>query len=119
MKLRHYEIVQDSDKLKVDLQEVFMKYKTIKQWAYIEHNRCDTRPHYHIYVNFGTAVESELVAKWFNLGYVNDKGEEKTGENFIRRITGRKADMLAYLTHENAPHKVQYSRDEVTSNCCA
>ena len=31
MKLRHYEIVQDSDKFKVDLQEVFMKYKTIKQ----------------------------------------------------------------------------------------
>lgn len=117
MKLRHYEIVQDSDKLKVDLQEVFMKYKTIKQWAYIEHNRCDTRPHYHIYINFGgSSVESELVAKWFNLGYVNDKGEEKTGENFIRRVTGRKADMLAYLTHENAPHKVQYSRDEVTSN---
>ena len=38
------EIVTDADKLKVDIQETCMKYKTIKQWAYILHDKDDTRP---------------------------------------------------------------------------
>lgn len=55
MQLKHYEIVTDADKLKVDIQKVCMEHKTIKQWAYILHDKDDTRPHYHIYVNFGKA----------------------------------------------------------------
>lgn len=35
MHLQQYEIVQNKDKLKVDIQATCMKYKTIKQWAYI------------------------------------------------------------------------------------
>ena len=73
----------------------FMEYKTIKQWAYILHDKDDTRPHYHIYINFGkSSVDTKLVASWFKLGYVNDKGEECTGENFINKVKGRKVDML-------------------------
>ena len=48
MNLRQMEIVTDQDKLNVDIQETCMKYKTIKQWAYILHDKDDTRPHYHI-----------------------------------------------------------------------
>ncbi len=55
MQLKHYEIVTDVDKLKVDIQKVCMEHKTIKHWAYILHDKDDTRAHYHIYVNFGNA----------------------------------------------------------------
>lgn len=117
MHLKQYEIVMDVDKLKVDLQATFMKYKTIKKWAYIIHDKDDTRPHYHIYVNFGkTGVPSDLVARWFNLGYTDAEGVEHSGENFIEKVKGREADMLQYLTHENEPYKHHYSRDEVHSN---
>ena len=117
MQLRHYEIVQDEDKLKVDLQATFMKYTTIKQWAYILHDKDDTRPHYHIYINFGrSSVDSKIVAKWFELGYTDENGLEHTGENFINKILSRKAGMLAYLCHENEPNKHRYDRSEVKSN---
>lgn len=118
MHLRQYEIVQDTDKLKVDIQATCMKYKTIKQWAYILHDKDDTRPHYHIYLNFGTSIDSKLVAEWFQLGYTDKNGKEQTGEQFIEKVKGRKADVLMYLTHENESQKYKhtYAREEVHSN---
>lgn len=118
MNCRHYEIVIDQDKLKVDLQATFMKYTTIKKWAYILHDKDDTRPHYHIYVYFGTGVPSSLVAQWFNLAYINKDGKEYTGEQFIEKVHGRMSDMLMYLTHENESQKYKhiYDRSEVISN---
>ncbi len=108
MNLRQYEIVTDVDKLQVDIQEVCKKYKTIKQWAYINHDKDDTRPHYHIYLNFGkSSCDSKMVAEWF-----------KVPENFIEKVKGHKTDMLMYLTHgnESQKNKHQYSVDEVISN---
>lgn len=108
MQLKHYEIVTDADKLKVDIQKVCMEHKTIKQWAYILHDKDDTRPHYHIYVNFGKAgVDHKLVANWFSVD-----------ENFIEKVKGKKADMLIYLIHgqSDQQNKHQYSPDEVVSN---
>ena len=105
---RHYEIVCDVDKLNVDLQATFMKYKTIKQWAYIIHDKDDTRPHYHIYINFGNScVSSDMVAKWFDVP-----------ENFVGKVKGRKTDVLAYLTHSNESqqHKHQYQPTDVVAN---
>lgn len=108
MQLRQMEIVTDKDKLSVDIQETCMKYKTIKQWAYILHNKDDTRPHYHIYLNFGTSsCDTKMVAGWFGLA-----------ENFISKVKGRKTDMLLYLTHGNnsQKNKYQYSPSEIVSN---
>ncbi len=105
---RHFEIMTDADKLQVDIQEVCNGYKTIKNWAYILHDKDDTRPHYHIYVHFGTsAVSLDLVAKWF-----------KVPENFVSKVKGRRVDVLQYLTHSNdtQQHKHQYSPDEVIAN---
>lgn len=118
MHLRQYEIVTDRDKLKVDIQATCMKYTTIKQWAYILHDKDDTREHYHIYLNFGTGVDSKLVAQWFKLGYTDENGVEHSGENFISKVKGRKADILLYLTHENESQKYKhiYDRSEVHSN---
>lgn len=107
MKLRQMEIVTDLDKLEVDLQATFMKYKTIKQWAYIVHDKDDTRPHYHIYLHFDSSVDTALVAKWF-----------KVPENFISKVKGRQADILKYLTHSNdtQKYKHQYDTSEVFAN---
>ena len=108
MQLRQCEIVCDVDKMPVDIQETIMKYKTIKQWAYIVHDKDDTRPHYHIYLNFGaSSVDTEMVGKWFGLA-----------DNFVSKVKGRKVDMLEYLTHSNESqkNKHQYSPSEVKAN---
>lgn len=105
---KHYEIVTDVDKLNVDIQKVIMEHKTIKQWAYIVHDKDDTRPHYHIYVNFGeSSLEHTKVAEWFGVP-----------DNLVNTVKGRKSDMLTYLIHgqENQKHKFQYNLSEVKSN---
>lgn len=120
MNLKHYEIVIYQSHLKVDIQKTLKEYKTIKKWAYILHDKDDTDPHYHIYVNFGgkQSVDSALVAKWFKLGYTDEDGNEKTGENFIEKVKGRGSDVLLYLIHGNdtQQYKHQYSISEVTAN---
>lgn len=119
MNLRQCEVVTDVDKLNVDLQATFMKYTTIKKWAYIVHDKDDTRPHYHIALHFGGAsVDVAQVAKWFNLGYKDDQGNEHDGTQFINKIKGRWSDVLLYLTHgnESQKNKHQYSTSEVTAN---
>ena len=106
--LRQMEIVTDKDKLNVDIQEVCKKYNTIKHWAYILHDKDDTRPHYHIYLHFGGAsVDTKLVSTWFDVP-----------ENFINKIKGRRVDMLMYLTHSNTTqqHKYQYQSSEIVAN---
>lgn len=96
-----------------------MKYSTIKKWAYIIHDKDDTRPHYHIYINAGkSSFNTKDVAKWFQLGYTDKDGNEQTGEQFISKIKGRGADVLLYLTHENDSQKWKhkYDRSEVHAN---
>jgi len=108
MQLRHYEIVTDADKLNVDIQKTCMEHTTIKHWAYILHDKDDTRPHYHIYVNFGKAgVSSAMVANWFGVA-----------ENFVSKIKGRKSDVLLYLIHgqTDQQNKHQYLPSEVVAN---
>ena len=118
MYLKHCEIVEDADKLKVDIQSTCMKYRSIKKWAYILHDKDDTRPHYHIYLNFGSSgVDTSDIAKWFHLEYEDEDGFH-TGENFVSKIKGRASDMLLYLTHGQADQKFkyQYSPNEVKAN---
>ena len=105
---KQYEIVTDADKISVDIQKTCMERKTIKKWAYILHDKDDTRPHYHIYLNFGSSgVNSKDVAEWFDIP-----------ENFIEKVKGRNTDMLLYLTHGNdsQQNKHQYSPTEVVAN---
>ncbi|MBQ9098498.1 MAG: hypothetical protein IJY50_03620 [Clostridia bacterium] len=105
---KQYEIVTDADKISVDIQKTCMERKTIKKWAYILHDKDDTRPHYHIYINFGNSgINSADVAEWFGVP-----------ENFIEKVKGRYTDMLLYLTHGNdsQQNKHQYSASEVVAN---
>ncbi len=114
------EIVTDADKLNVDLQATFMKYTTIKQWAYILHDKDDTRPHYHIALHFGGAsVDTKQVAEWFKLGYTDKDGVEHTGEQFVERVKCKRwSGIVTYLIHGQASqqHKYQYLSSEVHAN---
>ena len=120
MNLKMCEISTDVDKLKVDLQATFMKYTTIKKWAYIIHDKDDTRPHYHIALHFGGAsVDTKQVAEWFNLGYTDKDGKEHTGEQFVERVKCKRwSGIVTYLIHgqDTQQNKYQYPLSEVHAN---
>lgn len=109
MKLKQYEIVSQASYFKEPIGDILRRYKTIKKYAYILHDKDkDTTPHYHIYVNFGkSGVDSKIVAQWFGVQ-----------EPQIERIKGRATDMLLYLTHgqPSQKNKYQYSPSEVIAN---
>lgn len=112
---KHCEYVQYLEHLKIkldDLENILEKYRTIKEWAYIIHDKdvkANGEPkgaHIHLYLNFGKGgTNFERVAKWFN-----DEPQ------YVNKVHGRKSDVLLYLTHRNAPEKYQYKDDEVISN---
>lgn len=108
MYLKHCEVESRVEYFKGDIQEIIKSHKTIKKWAYILHDKDDTAPHYHIYLNFGSSgVDTKQVAEWFGLQ-----------ESQVSKIRGRHTDMLLYLTHGNdsQKNKHQYSPTEVVAN---
>ena len=109
MKLKQYEVVSRDEFFREPIQDTIRRYRTIKKWAYIHHDKDEgSSPHYHIYLNFGSSgVDSKLVAEWFGLQ-----------ESQVNRIQGRATDMLQYLTHSNESqkNKHQYSPSEVIAN---
>ena len=113
MILRQCEIVTNVEHTsETFINIVLMGYATIKEWAYIKHDKDvnekgePVKPHFHIYLNFGVAQDTDKIAKWFEVK-----------PNFVNKIKGRKKDMLKYLIHKNAPSKYQYDITEVKSNC--
>ena len=108
MQLRHCEVMQYVEYIKVDIQRVIKEHKTIKEWAYILHDKDDTGAHYHIYLNFGkSSCDTALIAKWFEIE-----------EQYVNKVHGRKSDVLLYLIHGNDTQKDkhQYLPSEVISN---
>ena len=108
---KHCEVVSLKsvfEKNNVDIQAVIREHTIIKKWAYILHDKDDTAPHYHIYLNFGGSNAAfDVVAKWF-----------KVDTQFVSKIKGRSTDALLYLTHgqPDQKNKHQYSPSEVTAN---
>ena len=108
MYLKHCEVESRVEYFKGDIQETIKSHTTIKKWAYILHDKDDTEPHYHIYLNFGNSgVDTKQVAEWFGLQ-----------ESQVSKVKGRATDMLLYLTHGNdsQKNKYQYSPSEVVAN---
>jgi len=106
MKLKLFEVVTDKDKIDIDAIKIMMDNKdSIRDYAYICHDKDETRPHYHIAVRMKDTCDTKNVAIWFNIG-----------ENFIGKVKGRWSDMLKYLIHENVPEKNQYLEENVISN---
>jgi plasmid replication protein len=105
LSLKKCEIVTNADQLRVDIQETCMKYTTIKEWAYILHDKDDTRPHYHIMLSFGRAsVPVEQIAKWFDVA-----------PQFVSKIKTTWERALEYLMHIGAgdENKHRYLKEEV------
>ena len=96
---RRCEISCDVDKLKVDIQQTCMKYSTIKQWCYINHDKDDTRPHYHIYLFFSYPVDMYKVADWFQVPI-----------NFIEKIKSR-TQALLYLIHGDEKEPINFTME--------
>jgi hypothetical protein len=108
MYLKQCEVESRIEFFKCDIQETIKSHSTIKKWAYILHDKDDTAPHFHVYLNFGTSgVDTKQVAEWFGLP-----------ETQVNKIKGRATDMLLYLTHGNdsQKNKHQYSPTEVIAN---
>ena len=108
MYLKQCMVASRVEYFKGDIQEIIKSHKTIKQWAYMLHDKDDTAPHYHIYLNFGSSgVDTKQVGEWFGLQ-----------ESQVEKIKGRKTDALEYLTHANdtQKYKYQYSPSEVIAN---
>ena len=112
MVLRHLEIVSLIQYLSHErIKETIKQYSTIKEYAYILHDKdIDDKgklkkPHYHVYLWFNSATDISQVATWFGIP-----------ENMIKKIKGRKKDVLKYLSHKNAPTKYQYDETEITTN---
>lgn len=108
MYLKQCEVESRVEYFAGDIQEIIKSHKTIKKWAYILHDKDDTAPHYHIYLNFGNSgVDTKQVGEWFGLQ-----------ESQVSKVKGRATDMLLYLTHGNdsQKNKYQYSPTEVIAN---
>lgn len=114
--------------LNEDTIKVALAHKTIKQWAYVlhdkdvysladeeadpNHKQGDTKPpHWHIVMNCNNnALEVQVVAKWFGIA-----------ENFVDIPKGNGAgkflDCVEYLTHESARQqelgKHRYADEEI------
>ena len=79
MYLKQCEVESRVEYFKGDIQEILKAHKVIKKWAYILHDKDDTAPHYHIYLNFGSSgVDTSQVGAWFGLQ-----------ESQVSRVKGR------------------------------
>lgn len=83
----------------------FLDQKAIQDYAWIIHDKDESKPHVDIAIRCKDSVKSGYVAKWFQVP-----------ENLVGKVKGRYSDILSYLTHANAPGKHQYDDSEVHSN---
>ena len=105
MQVKLCEVTQELDKMPKNLETVLKNKTGIRDYAYIIHDKDDTRPHVHIAIRLKDSTNTKHIAEWFGVT-----------ENFVEKVKGRWSDMLKYLTHRNAPSKFQYDDDEVVSN---
>lgn len=129
---RVVEVVSTTDHLdEKTIKEAIDKHSSIKEWAYILHDKDkitdeDTaldniaegqergelkKAHWHVVMSCPNAVDIESLAKWFGVGL-----------NFVEIKNGHGAflDCVEYLTHERAEQQEKgkhlYSDGEVKSN---
>lgn len=112
MKLKLCEIVQQLEYIKIDdVEKVLNSKDCIRDYAYIVHDKdVDDKgnikaPHIHLAIRFNNAYDTKHIAQWFDVK-----------ENYVSKVKGKWSDMLKYLTHDNAPGKYQYNKEDVVSN---
>lgn len=68
MYLKRVLITIRAENLQCNIQEVINNHSEIKNYAYILHDKDNTLPHYHIYLDFGNSViDTKQVADWFGI----------------------------------------------------
>lgn len=78
----------------------------LRDYAFCVHDRDEGKKvHCHVMLRMTDTRDSDNVAKWF-----------AANSSQVEKCKGRWADMLAYLTHANAPDKFQYEPECVHSN---
>ena len=93
------------------IRDICEKYDTIKKYAIRLHDRdikedgTPKKPHYHVFLHFGYAVDISKVATWFSCA-----------ENHVNKIRKRWDSAMLYLVHKNALDKYQYSVEEVVAS---
>lgn len=99
IKRRNYtfSLKRDNDRIR-KIVEKYPKY------AYILHDKDNTDPHYHYYIEFESPRSLNAVAKELDIPC-----------NMLEQIYSKKG-ILAYLTHENQPDKYHYNSDTIVSN---
>lgn len=67
MKLICYDIVIEKDKMNDEIEAICEKYKVIKEYAYILHDKDTCCPHYHVYLGFLSSCDFYIgqIGKWF------------------------------------------------------
>lgn len=81
------------------------EFDKLNEGAYILHNKDETEPHWHIYLNYINATTFERV---------KEKLKKITNQNVMAEKVITTNGIMAYMTHENAPEKWHYSKEEVT-----
>lgn len=105
---RTVEIMQEVDRgFSLHLvSEVVGEWSTLKDYAYILHDKDETRPHIHLLMRFNVSVPTSAILNKFD-GVVEFEHLQK-----CHSWNGA----MAYLTHRNRPNKYQYDDIEVYSN---
>lgn len=88
------------------VSEVVGEWSTLKDYAYILHDKDETRPHIHLLMRFNVSVPTSAILNKFD-GVVEFEHLQK-----CHSWNGA----MAYLTHRNRPNKYQYDDIEVYSN---
>lgn len=105
-KAKLFEVMLYPDSYDLDMLPVVLEtIPGIRDYAYCVHDQDGKKAHCHVMLRMSDTRDSYNVAKWF-----------QANSSQVEKCKGRWADMLAYLTHMNAPDKFQYDPKLVKSN---
>ncbi|WP_277291040.1 Rep family protein [Streptococcus orisratti] len=94
--------VQDDDHLKVNPEKLpeILKQSNATEWAFIHHDKDDTRDHYHIFMKFKNPTYLSSIAEIF-----------KDHEQFVQKWDGRSGNGYSYLIHHTDGSRDEYQYD--------
>ncbi len=67
MKSNKFIFVVKKEDLKCTIDEFLDTNNLVERYMYVEHTNTDKSNHYHVYIEFGSAIDSSVVAKVLNI----------------------------------------------------
>ena len=103
---RNCEIMQEIDLYSIDkLKNKLDNSKAIKKYAFIVHDKDNTRPHFHCMIAFNNPNPLEAVASYFEIQ-----------PQYINKIKAGWKKAVQYLVHQNDSEKYQYDISAIVAN---